>query len=101
MRRLETELGLTKLTHTELDALASVFDLTATQKYFRAKDVVKHSLLSNASRPTRYRAFKALEEKGWIVGNAGSERTFTLAEYHASDCINKSKAQMTRIQRQF
>lgn len=78
MRSLETELGLADLTSAELDALAAAVDLSSSKACFKAKDVVKHPLLSNVSRATQYRAVQALEDKGFIAASQDAFGEFML-----------------------
>jgi hypothetical protein len=72
---LEADLGLSALTQTEKQVLATVVLITEDGKRDALLDDIRnHSLVDTIPSPSLYRSFKVLIEKG-MVQKVGSQRS--------------------------
>lgn len=66
MHSMERSLGLQDLSPVERDVYYAASELFVAHNHVRTLGLIEHSLLENVSRPTFYRALKALVEKGYL-----------------------------------
>jgi hypothetical protein len=66
MLEMEHSLGLQDLTSVERDLYYAVADLAEPASGARTNTILDHSLMSQVSRPTFFRALKSLVGKGYI-----------------------------------
>ena len=72
---MEADLGLSALTQTDKQVLASLVLITEDGREYALLDDIKiHSLVVTMPTPSLYRSLKALIQKG-IVQKVGSERS--------------------------
>ena len=72
---MEADLGLSALTQTDKQVLASLVLITEDgREYALLDDIRTHSLVDTIPTPSLYRSLKALIQKG-IVQKVGSERS--------------------------
>jgi len=66
VRQMETELGISDYSHLNRSLLMAVTDLHENNGRAATSDLIDHPLLSEFSRPSIFRALKALETFGDI-----------------------------------
>ena len=66
VRQTETELGISDYSHLNRSLLMAVNDLHENNGRTATSDLIDHPLLSEFSRPSIFRALKALETSGDI-----------------------------------
>ena len=76
---MEAELGIKNIGTIEKSVLSSVVDLTGDTRLVSTKEILKHPLNCDYSRPSLFRALKNLEGLGKIAKGGDKRGLYTLA----------------------
>ena len=66
MLEMERSMGLQELSSVERDVYYAATDLAAPPEGVKTTSLLQHSLVADVSRPTFFRALKALVGKGYL-----------------------------------
>lgn len=74
MRSMEAAMGLQELTSAERDIYYAAGELSEQDARITTERLMSHSLVSDISRPTFFRALKSLVSRGLLVHDADHVR---------------------------
>ena len=75
LAEMEQEIGLREISSLEKSVLMSIADLAKDDQAATTKEILQHSLNTQYSRPSVFRALKTLEELN-MIKKSGTKRGF-------------------------